>query len=74
MPGAQTLVPVMLNHVHEDRLSLERFVDLTAHGPQRIYNIAGKERLAEGYNADFALVDIQETLTITGNWVVRKCG
>jgi dihydroorotase len=74
MPGVQTLVPVMLNHVHEGRLTLERFVDLTAHGPQRIYNIAGKGRLVVGYDADFTLVDLQETRTITDDWIVSKCG
>ena len=74
MPGVQILVPVMLNHVHEGRLSLERFVDLTAHGPQRIYNIAGKGRLAVGYDADFTLIDLQGTRTITDDWIVRKCG
>jgi dihydroorotase len=74
MPGVQTLVPVMLNHVHEGRLTLERFVDLTAHGPQCIFNIAGKGRLAVGYDADFTLVDLQETRTITDDWVVSKCG
>jgi len=74
MPSVQILVPVMLNHVHEGRLSLERFVDLTAHGPQRVYNIAGKGRLAVGYDADFTLIDLQGTRTITDDWIVRKCG
>lgn len=74
MPSVQTLVPVMLNHVHEGHLTLERFVDLTAHGPQRIFNIAGKGRLAVGYDADFTLVDLQETRTITDDWIVSKCG
>ena len=32
MPGVQTLVPVMLTHVAEGRLTLERFVDLTSAG------------------------------------------
>ena len=33
MTGVQTLVPIMLDHVNAGRLSLERFVDLTSHGP-----------------------------------------
>ena len=33
MTGVQTLVPVMLDHVNAGRLTLERFVDLTSHGP-----------------------------------------
>ncbi|MCB9978738.1 MAG: dihydroorotase [Rhodospirillales bacterium] len=65
MPGVQTLVPVMLNHVHEGRLTLERFVDLTAHGPQRLFGMAGKGRIAAGYDADFTVVDLKETRTLT---------
>ena len=33
MPGVQTLVPLLLDHVAAGRMTLERFVDLTAHGP-----------------------------------------
>ena len=74
MPGVQTLVPLMLNHVHEGRLTLERFVDLTAHGPQRIYNIAGKGRIAVGYDGDLTLVDLSAKRTITEDWIASKCG
>jgi dihydroorotase len=59
MPGAQTLVPVMLTHVAEGRLSLERFVDLTSAGPQRVFGLAGKGRIAVGYDADLTLVDLK---------------
>lgn len=59
MPGVQTLAPVMLTHVAQGRLTLERFIDLTSAGPQRIFNIAGKGRLAEGYDADLTLVDLK---------------
>ncbi|MEL7240095.1 MAG: dihydroorotase, partial [Planctomycetota bacterium] len=58
MPGAQTLVPIMLNHVSRNRLTLERLVDLLCHGPNRIFGIAGKGRLAVGYDADFTIVDL----------------
>ncbi len=64
MPGVQTLVPIMLNHVAQGRLSLERFVDLTSHGPQRVFGIAGKGRLAEGYDADLTIVDLKATRVI----------
>ena len=58
------LLPLMLDHVNAGRLTLERFVDLTAHGPQRIFNIAGKGRLAVGYDADLTLVDLKAKRTI----------
>ena len=40
MTGVQTLVPIMLDHVNAGRLTLERFVDLSSHGPNRIFGIA----------------------------------
>ncbi|WP_342642967.1 dihydroorotase [Rhodoligotrophos ferricapiens] len=74
MPGVQTLVPVMLDHVNAGRLTLERFVDLTAHGPQRVYGIANKGRLALGYDADITVVDLKRRRTITDDWIQSRCG
>jgi dihydroorotase len=73
MPGVQTLVPIMLDHVNKGRLSLERFVDLTSHGPQRIFGIAGKGRVAEGYDADFTIVDLKAKRRITDGWIESRC-
>jgi dihydroorotase len=64
MPGVQTLVPVMLTHVAQGRLTLERFVDLTSHGPNRIFGLADKGRLAEGFDADLTIVDLKARRTI----------
>ena len=74
MPGVQTLIPLMLNHVAEGRLSLARFVDLVCHGPQRIFGIAGKGRLAAGYDGDFTVVDLKRRETITDAWSRSRCG
>ena len=74
MPGVQTLVPVMLDHVNKGRLSIERFVDLTSHGPSRIFGISRKGRIAEGYDADFTIVDLKKKRTISNDWIVSKCG
>ena len=66
MPGVQTLVPVMLTHVANGKMTLERFVDLTSAGAQRVFQTANKGRLAEGYDADLTLVrpvNFQEALT-----------
>ncbi len=74
MTGVQTLVPIMLDHVNKGRLSLQRFVDLTSHGPQRIFNLAGKGRIAEGCDADFTIVDLKRSETITNQWIESRCG
>ena len=61
----QTLVPVMLNHVNDGRLTLERLVELWSYGPEIIHGLVNKGRIKEGYNADFTIVDLNKENTIT---------
>jgi dihydroorotase len=68
----QTLVPVMLDHVHAGRLSLLRFVDLTSAGPARIFGIAGKGRIAVGYDADLTAVDLKRKQIVTDRWIASR--
>jgi len=72
MTGVQTLVPVMLDHVAGGRLSLERFVDLTSAGPLRLFGIAGKGRIAVGYDADLTIVDLKRRQTIRNDWIASR--
>jgi dihydroorotase len=74
MTGVQTLVPIMLDHVNAGRLTLERFVDLSSHGPNRIFGIARKGRIAAGYDADFTVVDMKRAETITNTQAGSKAG
>ncbi len=74
MPGVQTLVPVMLTHVADGKMSLERFIELTSAGPQRVFGIAGKGRIALGYDADFTIIDMNARKTITHEWSASRCG
>jgi dihydroorotase len=74
MPGVQTLVAVMLTHVAEGRLTLERFVDLTSAGAQRIFGIAGKGRLAVGWDADLTIVDLKARRTIRNAEMATRVG
>jgi len=74
MPGVQTLATILLDHVNKGNLTLERFVDLTSAGAQRIFGIAGKGRIALGYDADFTIVDLNLTRTIENKWIASTCG
>ena len=74
MPGVQTLLAVMLDHVAAGRLSLERLVDLTSAGPARIYRIAGKGAIRPSNDADLTLVDLAARREISDDWIVSKCG
>lgn len=74
MTGVQTLVPIMLDHVNAGRLSLERFVDLSSHGPNRIFGMSRKGRIAVGYDADLTIVDMKRSVTITHEQAGSKAG
>jgi dihydroorotase len=74
MTGVQTLVPIMLDHVNAGRLSLQRLVDLTSHGPQRLFGIRGKGRIAVGWDADLTVVDLKRRETIRDNWIESRVG
>ena len=73
-PGVQTLIPIMLNHVHEGRLSYERLVDLMAYGPYRIHKIKYKCLIRKGFNADFTVVDPKTEHIISNAEQASKSG
>jgi len=66
-PGVQTLVPIMLNHVNNGKLSLSKLVSLWSYGPERIHKISGKGRIEQGYDADFTIVDMNKEMIITND-------
>ena len=74
MTGVQTLVPIMLDHVNNGKMTLERFVDMTSHGPNRLFQIAGKGRIAVGYDADLTVIDLKRKQTISNDWIASKPG
>ncbi|HWA01892.1 MAG TPA: dihydroorotase [Rhizomicrobium sp.] len=74
MPGVQTLATILLDHVNAGRLTLERFVDLTSAGAARIFGIAGKGRIARGFDADFTIVDLKKKRKIENSWIASRCG
>jgi len=74
MPGVQTLLPVLLTHMAEGRLTLERLVDLTSHGANRIFGLADKGRLAVGYDADLTVVDLKARRTIAHADMATRVG
>ncbi len=74
MPGVQTLMPVMLNHVAAGRLGIERLVDLVAEAPARLYGARGKGRIAAGCDADLTIVDLKKKRAVEESWLASRCG
>jgi dihydroorotase len=74
MPGVQTLLPLLLDHVAKGRTTLQRVIDLTSAGPQRVFGLVGKGRIATGYDADFTIVDLKKQWTVEESWLASRCG
>ncbi|WP_447727945.1 dihydroorotase [Sphingomonas koreensis] len=74
MPGVQTLLPLLLDHVAKGRTTLQRLIDLTSAGPQRVFGLVGKGRIAAGYDADFTIVDLKAKWTVEESWLASRCG
>ncbi len=74
MPGVQTLVPIMLNHVANGRLSLDRFVELTSTNAADIWGLPNKGAIYVGRDADFTLVDLNAQKKITDEWIGSRAG
>ena len=45
-----------------------------APGAARIFGIAGKGRIARGYDADFTIVDLKAKKKIENSWIASRCG
>ena len=64
MPGVQTIFPVMLDHVNNNKLSLEQLIKLMCENPCRIFGIKNKGFIKEGFDADLTIVDMNKEVTI----------
>ena len=64
----------MMNHVHQGKFSLEKFVQLVTENPRRLFQVKNKGRIEVGFDADFTLVDLKKEKEITNKWIASKCG
>ena len=74
MPGVQTLLPVMLSHVNEGRLSLSQLMKLICENPVEIFGIQNKGYIKKGHDADFTIVDLNKEIEIKNENIQSKCG
>ena len=74
MPGVQTLMPVMLNHVNDGKLSLNQLINLVCENPVKIFGIQDKGFIKEGFDADFTIVDLNKVIEIKNENIESKCG
>ena len=76
VPGLELRLPLMFDAmVSNGRLGLQRFVELTAAAPARIYNLADRKgSIAIGKDADVAIWDPDRTVTVADDQVHDRTG
>lgn len=63
--ACQTTLSGLLTHAcHDRKVPLTDIARLTAQNVNEIFKIQGKGKIAVGYDADFALVDLEQTFTL----------
>jgi len=74
LPLVQHALLTLLEHVHAGRLSIERVVEKTAHAPARLFHVAERGFIREGYWADLTLIDPTLATEVDTSPVYSKCG
>jgi dihydroorotase len=74
MPGVQTILPIMLNHINNKKLGLAQLIKLMCENPCKIFGIQNKGYIKEGFDADLTIVDMNKEQTIKNEIMATKCG
>ena len=74
MPGVQTILPIMLHHINNNKLSLEQLIKLMCENPCKIFGIKNKGYIKEGFDADLTIIDMNKEQTIKNEIMATKCG
>ncbi len=74
LPAVENSLALMLDCVNAGICSLESVVHWMCDAPARVWDMVGKGRIAEGYDADLVLVDLGKKQTVRNQTQVTKCG
>lgn len=74
LPLVQFSLQMMLEAVHQGRLTLEQMVEKMSHAPAICFEVEKRGYIREGYWADLVLVDLNKTTTVKKEDIVYKSG
>lgn len=73
LPSIENALALMLNEVNRGNCTLSDLAMWMSDAPARIWDMVGKGRIVEGYDADLVLVDLEKSQTICNQDQVTKC-
>ena len=74
LPGLETSLPILLDGVAHDRLSLARLVECFSATPAERFGLADRGQIAVGHPANLTLVDLKGETRLSDAAIRSKCG
>lgn len=74
VPGVEMMVPILLNAVNNEGMTIAEVVKLCCEGPAEIFQIPGKGKVEVGFDADLMVVDMDLEKELKDEDVFTKCG
>lgn len=72
-PLVQHSLVSMLDHVKNEKITLERVVEKMCHAPARLFRVRERGYIREGYFADLVVVDTNSPWLVSKENVLAKC-
>ena len=73
LPAVENSLALMLNSVNQGICTLENVVHWMCDAPARVWDLVHKGRIAEGYDADLVLVDMNKRQVVRNEEQETKC-
>lgn len=73
VPLVQHSINVMLEFYHQKKISLEKIIEKMCHAPAICFQVEKRGFLKEGFYADIAILDINETWKVNKENILYKC-
>jgi dihydroorotase len=73
LPGVETMYPLLLTAINKEQITLATLLTLLCERPAQLMNLS-KGKIEVGRDADFIVVDMKKTETITFEKLHSKCG
>lgn len=73
-PLVQHALPAILEKYHEGVISLEKIVEKMCHNPAKLFQIKNRGYVKEGFFADLAIVNLNDSWKVTKENIAYKCG
>jgi len=73
-PLVQHALPAMLEKYHEGVISLEKILEKMCHNPAKLFQIKNRGYVKEGFYADLAIVNLNDSWKVSKENIAYKCG